>query len=133
MDILIDANVLIDYVDGRPYAIGFFRRAMKKELGLKILFDVYAEAERVTNSSKRLEKLSAELNHRGLLAMASPKQSERAAAQKIKEDSRKAIGRDIGRVDRLIIAVALARKLVIATRDKDLISLGKSLGAKFVW
>ena len=133
MNLLVDANVLIDYVDGKPYAKAFFEKAKRKSHMLIIPLHAYAEAERITNHSKKLEKLSAELHHYGLLEIAEPKESEWALAEKLVAQSKKIAGRDIGPVDRLIVSVAVSRGLVITTRDKMLDKLGKSLGAKLAW
>ena len=130
MDILVDANIIISFIDCEGYARRFFAQAMSKQHILHFLPDVYDESVRVTNDPGAIKRLFSEMVKYEIYTRVYLTEDEDCAASALSGRCLSLFGHNLSRTDRRLAAVAKNRGICLFTMDKELKELARSEGVR---
>ncbi|MFH0986548.1 MAG: PIN domain-containing protein [Candidatus Micrarchaeota archaeon] len=129
MEILVDANVLIDYAEGAQYAVSFFNKAMRENYEIKVVTAVYEEARLMSDSFNKIETLISMLRKYSIYEKIIPTEQERTAAKKMFQECARA-GRALDFADVLQIVIAKQTSWMLFTRDREMKETALKKGVK---
>ena len=130
MQVLVDANIVIGFIDGDGYARRFFAQAMREQWELFFIPDVYNESPRVTTAPDALKWLFSELVKHEAYRRIYPTALEEQLAMELSGRCISLFGYNIAGTDRRLAAVAKSRGLPLFTKDKDLQALAAREGVR---
>ena len=127
---LVDTNILIDFSQGSGHARKFFEDAKENYHEIHVMQEVYSEAKRIAPNFERITLLLEDLKRYGTYERVELTAKEKEYSHRLEQRCIELIGRDLGEVDRRIIAAAKTRNLILVSRDNDLKKVAKAEGVK---